>query len=359
MPSYSQVFKKAVLQPEQTKLTETRLSAANYVPNKPKKVELRFREHQIGIKTIERVCNYYTNKLPLADILAHINGPRKSADTLSLPDLYTILNHAAQAKKIKQRKKFMEFELEINQFVTVFRMWRGGAKPKEIAAFLPKKEIAITRVLAALNRRHREAVAKFEVKAEGSAREILAKSHPILVAGRKAFIIYLDEIPPGIIEEGVEFPEIEDDALTDLLMEIKEPSGVPSGSIPDEVSNEADKLQEHDQELVSTGNIEYENPDNRDLVASIPLHEAGPVEMPPAYVSPHLRHQTNASINFQGRKIAPPIQGASEKVLEEYKQLESHQSEEELLEADVYKEPESEDQKQDAEQPPNIMELLD
>ena len=192
-------------------------------------VHLRYKPEEIGSKTIERVCRYYMNGNMLSDILQVINGPRAFNVTLNLADLYTILNLAAQAKKIKQRKKYGSFELRINDFVTVFRAWKSGMKPREILSIVPTCKVGVDRVLRALNVRHREEKARLQIAAEASALDILSRAHTMAIDGRAAFVIFQDEIPQEAIKAGVALPELDEDILFETAQQIPEDEEVSSG----------------------------------------------------------------------------------------------------------------------------------
>lgn len=163
----------------------------------PKKVELRCLPEQIGQKTIDRVINYYTRGEQLSSICSIVNGPRGSADTIALIDCYSILYHAIKAGKVQQRKKFLDFELQIVEFAEIFRAWRVHEKPSDILKLFPNRKTGCERALNSLKYRYRETKVLADELANATALKVLSLAHHMIVEGRPAFVIFGDEIPEG------------------------------------------------------------------------------------------------------------------------------------------------------------------
>jgi hypothetical protein len=181
---------------------------------KPRTVELRYKPEVIGQKAIDQVCRYYQNGLQLHDIILRVNAARPSNVTVNLADVYTIINIAAQQKKLKQRKKFLELELRINDFVLVYRAWKSGMPPKEILSLLPHSRIGVERAIRALRARLKEERVRLELKADACAREILGLATSAVFENRLAYVIFYDDIPKHLIDtSGLRRPDLEEDLL--------------------------------------------------------------------------------------------------------------------------------------------------
>ena len=197
-------------------------------------IELRYKPEQIGQDTIDRVCRYYTNNTELFDILQIINGPRPSNFTLNLADIYAIINIAAQQKKIKQRKKFLEFELKINDFVTIYKGWKQGIKPKELLGLFPNCKVAIDRLLRSIQTRYRLEKERLDVVTDSAAREILTFAQPRMIKGESGWWIPVEDIRPELIAAtGLKPLELEEDILIDHRRDIEEVSTVNPEQLDD------------------------------------------------------------------------------------------------------------------------------
>lgn len=190
---------------------------------KPRTAELRYKPEVIGQKAIDQVCRYYTNNVQLHDIILRVNASRPANVTINIADAYTIINIAAQQKKVKQRKKFLEMELKINDFVLVYRAWTKGMPPKEIVGLLPNSKIGVERAVRALRARMKEEAVRLELKADASAREILNLATSAIVENRLAYVIYYDEIPKHLIEtSGLRKPDLDEDLLIEHRKTLEE-----------------------------------------------------------------------------------------------------------------------------------------
>ncbi len=256
----------------------------------PPKIELRWRADQIGQHTIDRVCRYYTNNVQLLDMIKMINGSVSLDKTISLVDIYTILNVAMKEKKVKQRTKFLEMELRISEFVTVYKAWKQGVKPKEILALLPGSKVAVDRVLKSINYRTRGQRLKFKEAAEHAPSMILSQAVPAFINGEAGWWIPASAIPKELLDAtGLKEPTLDEDILIEHRKTFVESDDTP-------------ELQQDVRETVSTGNtdpdrdryIERELPepvgtyqseeeilaDEVYQVAEVPTEQTEPVEPP-------------------------------------------------------------------------------
>lgn len=217
------------------------------------KIELRYKADQIGQANIDRVCRYYTNNVQLHDIIRMVNGHNLDSHyTLSLVDVYTILNVAMKDKKVKQRNKFLEIELRISEFVTVYRAWKQGVKPKEILALLPSSKIAIERVLKSLNLRTREDRMRLKEVSTGAASMILFYATPAFMDGEAGWWIPASAVPKDLLDEtGLKAPSLEEDILIEHRRTFEEPN---DSSEIQQVIRETEDVPEDVPETVSSGN---------------------------------------------------------------------------------------------------------
>lgn len=200
----------------------------------PRKTFLRYTPSQLGQHNIDRIIRYYTNNTELSNIVAMINGPLSSHQTINLADCYTVLFTALHTKKIKQRKKHLSFELKLPEFAALIKLWRHGVRKNDIIKTFSKQrsdsKTGCERVIRALELRQRQETSNIETIETEAAKELLQLAKPTIINGRMAYVIYRDEVPPGL-SKGIIF----DDMNEEMLAEHIKLHGVSSGNIKEQI----------------------------------------------------------------------------------------------------------------------------
>jgi len=149
--------------------------------------------------SIKRISNWYRRDVQLSAILRLFNGAR-TRETIALCDLYTILYNEAKAGRIKQRKAHLEFELMINEFVHVYKLWRSGSSQHDILKLSEASQIGIMRAIRSLMLRYYDEQKKLGLIENANATDLLARGHIGTHEGRPALIIFRDDVPTNLME---------------------------------------------------------------------------------------------------------------------------------------------------------------
>jgi hypothetical protein len=218
--------------------------------------ELRYKESQIGKKTIQRICILYKDGKELSYIVHYINSRSGCISSVNLADVYTVLYHCEKQGLVKQRKNFLKFELKISQFPVVYKHWKSGMKQRDIVdvchdvAKAPKN--AIEKVVRALYIRHLDTKKSLEIDTEEAAKKLLTKATQMMIDGRHAFVIFTDQIPSGILSKFIDRSELDNhetadgiisDAIEDFKSNVLPGESINSNDTSYDISDEEKQLR--------------------------------------------------------------------------------------------------------------------
>jgi hypothetical protein len=168
-------------------------------PDKARALEFRYKPEEIGQDTVDKIIQWYANDLDLTTLVRKLNATAGIAQPINLCDVYTVLMVAYRAGKVKQRRKHLEFELQLAQFSLLYQAWRNELTGPEIMATVDGCRLGKERALKSIQVRHRESSARLKIKEEVVAKNVLGLARAGIHLGQQAFIIYMSEIPPEAI----------------------------------------------------------------------------------------------------------------------------------------------------------------
>lgn len=215
---------------------------------KERVVELRFRPDQIGQENVDKVIRYYNNGVELNTIVKTVNSSLPFNMRLSLVDVYTVLFVAKSKKEVKQRRKFLEFELPLDEFAKVYREWKKGKLEADIPFAIEGSHLGVTRVLRSLYNRRRVTERKQRLEEITDAQIVLGQGTVMLVEERQAIVIFLDLLNESTRNKLlVEAGEIADEVSEQELGKEDELE-IPPGTPPRRIQPPNNQLRIEDEE---------------------------------------------------------------------------------------------------------------
>lgn len=193
-----------------------------------KRVDVYFRPEQVTQRMIDRILEYYSKDAQITTIARLINSSRAINVQLGVIDIYAILYQAFKKGKIKQRRKHLEFELRLEDFVFVFKLWCRGYNLREAIQTANKltrtekrKDLSVAsiqRLYYNLTYRFKLQKSKFNLNKDFAASKLFDKAEVRSIDGREAFVIFKDTIPREAFEV-LELPDSLDEECNNQPLE--------------------------------------------------------------------------------------------------------------------------------------------
>ena len=221
-----------------------------------RRLNFRYKPDDIGLENIDRICNWYTNDIELMVILRKLNASAGVTQAVNLCDIYTVLMVAYRSGLVRQRRRFLEFELQLSEFSQLYKNWQKGLAGPELIAITPGSRLAKERAIKSIQVRFRESAAAIKVADDANARNVLACARPGIHMGQQAFIIYFDDIPKDAVKYFA-LEEILEEADLEINRLDKDIDRTDAESILAAQALDADKLARMNSELaggLSSGN---------------------------------------------------------------------------------------------------------
>lgn len=211
-----------------------------------KKIKVQYRSPDVSEDEFKQVYNLWIRDVPIHEMsrrMAPIRIARRQEPLIYL-DLYTILFVLLKDQKIQQRTS-NRGELTILEFCEFFRLWKCGASEKECLQPFHDNASKVAhgkKVLRSTAERYRR-----EQKALVSSvnpddpnqarRDVLSLAIRQKVNGRHALVIYIEDIPIGMVSQLREIPGLSVQMDTDLMSAEDILKGIEEGRSPAELHN--------------------------------------------------------------------------------------------------------------------------
>ena len=215
-----------------------------------RRLNFRYKPDDIGQDNIDRICNWYTNDIELMVILRKLNASAGVTQAVNLCDIYTVLMVAYRSGLVRQRRRFLEFELQLSEFSQLYKNWQKNLAAPELIAISPGSRLAKERAIKSIQVRFRESTAAIKVADDANARNVLACARPGIHMGQQAFIIYFDDIPKDAVKYFA-LEEILDEADLELNRTDKDIDRTDAESILAAQAQDADRMDRLKNDLKS------------------------------------------------------------------------------------------------------------
>lgn len=211
-----------------------------------KKIKVQYRPPDVSDDEYKQVYNMWIRDVPIHEMsrrLAPIRIARKQEPLIYL-DLYTVLFVLLRDKKIQQRTS-NRGELTVLEFCEFFRLWKCGSTEKEcLAPFRDDtNKVAhgkkVLRSTAERYRREQKAVFSSSNPDDPSKirREVLSLAIRQKVNNRPALVIYIEDIPVGLVNQLRDLPGFTAQLDTELMNAEDILKGIQDARPPAELQN--------------------------------------------------------------------------------------------------------------------------
>lgn len=177
-----------------------------------RKISVNYQEPEVSKDELAMIFNYWIKDVPITKIMRMMQPSRvaRNKQPLIYVDIYSILWIYLQSQQITHRRTNAH-EMTVRDFAAFFQIWKQGGSFIECYSSLnerPEVKSYATNVYRSLGDRYRREDAERnpgKVSSGNSAlaakQHVLALSHRMKVEGRRALVIFIDDIPIGLIDQ--------------------------------------------------------------------------------------------------------------------------------------------------------------
>ena len=175
-----------------------------------KKILVQYKFPEVSEEETKQIVNMWIRDVPIAEMARRLSPARvgRKQEPLIYVDLYSILFTLIQDKRIEARRS-NRHELTVEDFCNFFRIWKQGGTERECLAIFqdaPEKLSSAKNVLRSTAERYRReqrrlAVGGPVVEQRFVQNQVLSFAVRKKVDGRPALVIFLEQIPIGLISQ--------------------------------------------------------------------------------------------------------------------------------------------------------------
>ncbi len=178
-----------------------------------KKISVCYKEPEVTKDELKMIFNFWLKDVPIAQMFRRLQPARcaKHIQPLIYVDLYSILFLMLTEGVIQQRRS-NPHEMTIKDFAAFFRVWKQGGSERECLSAMTERPEALTHAKqvfrSTCDRYRREQAALTPGKLSSGNNSALAlKQHVLSLASRRkvdnrqALVIFIDEIPIGMLAQ--------------------------------------------------------------------------------------------------------------------------------------------------------------